>query len=141
MLPKRRNSQSFYAKKPVVIWQRTASLIVIAASQLGFRTHVYAPDANNSPAGDIAHERTGALYEPCGTALFARSVACYSEFENVQQVCMTILAQHCVASPGKLPSHGSAPLHEKSLVVPGIKHPVLHITTHFVEKTNVRARR
>ena len=60
-------------------------MLVIAASQLGLRTHVYAPDANNSPAGDIAHERTEASYEDqTALALFASNVdAVTSEFENV----------------------------------------------------------
>ncbi|MEK9744513.1 MAG: 5-(carboxyamino)imidazole ribonucleotide synthase, partial [Candidatus Puniceispirillum sp.] len=60
-------------------------MLVIAASQLGLRTHVYAPDANNSPAGDIAHDRTEAAYDDLAAlAGFASAIdAVTSEFENV----------------------------------------------------------
>ena len=108
-------------------------MIVIAASQLGFRTHVYAPDANNSPAGDIAHERTEASYDDhAALALFARNVdAVTSEFENVPASTMTFLAQHCVASPGQAALHTAQHrIREKSLARDlGIKTPRFwHIT-------------
>ena len=78
-------------------------MLVIAASQLGLRTHVYAPDANNSPAGDIAHERTQATYDNSKSlSLFANKIdAVTSEFENVPASAMAYLAKHCIASPGQ----------------------------------------
>ena len=108
-------------------------MIVIAASQLGLRTHVYAPDANNSPAGDIAHERTEASYDDhAALALFAGNVgAVTSEFENVPASTMTFLAQHCVASPGQAALHTAQHrIREKSLARDlGIKTPRFwHIT-------------
>ena len=102
-------------------------MIVIAASQLGLRTHVYAPDASNSPAGDIAHERTEASYDNhAALALFASNVvAVTSEFENVPASTMTFLAQHCVASPGQAALHTAQHrIREKSLARDlGIKTP------------------
>ena len=82
-------------------------MLVIAASQLGLRTHVYAPDAHNSPAGDIAHNRTEAAYNDL-TALadFASKIdAVTSEFENVPARTMATLAKTCLASPGEAALH------------------------------------
>ncbi len=108
-------------------------MIVIAASQLGLRTHVYAPDANNSPAGDIAHQRTEASYDNhAALALFASNVgAVTSEFENVPASTMTFLAKRCVASPGRAALHTAQHrIREKSLARDlGIKTPRFwHIT-------------
>lgn len=82
-------------------------MLVIAASQLGLRTHVYAPDANNSPAGDIAHDRTEAAYDDLAAlAGFANAIdAVTSEFENVPASTMATLAKTCLASPGKAALH------------------------------------
>ena len=82
-------------------------LLVIAASQLGLRTHVYAPDAENSPAGDIAHDRTEAAYDDhAALARFASSIdAVTSEFENVPASTMATLAKTCLASPGEAALH------------------------------------
>tara|TARA_B100001057_G_scaffold488530_1_gene573027 strand:- start:358 stop:1437 length:1080 start_codon:yes stop_codon:yes gene_type:complete len=111
-------------------------MIVIAASQLGLRTHVYAPNANNSPAGDIAHERTEAHYDDhTALALFANNVsAVTSEFENVPASTMTFLAKHCVTSPGQAALHTAQHrIREKSLARDlGIKTPRFwHITDSF----------
>ena len=65
MLPKRRNKPLQYAPHKTIGILGSGQLgrmLVIAASQLGFRTHIYAPDAANSPAGDIAHDFTEAGY-------------------------------------------------------------------------------
>jgi 5-(carboxyamino)imidazole ribonucleotide synthase len=82
-------------------------MLVIAASQLGLRTHVYAPDAENSPAGDIAHDRTEAAYDDhAALARFASSIdAVTSEFENVPASTMATLAKTCLASPGEAALH------------------------------------
>ena len=82
-------------------------MLVIAASQLGLRTHIYAPDANNSPAGDIAHDRTEAAYDDLAAlAGFASAIdAVTSEFENVPASTMATLAKTCLASPGEAALH------------------------------------
>ena len=82
-------------------------MLVIAASQLGLRTHVYAPAAENSPAGDIAHDRTEAAYDDhAALARFASSIdAVTSEFENVPASTMATLAKTCLASPGEAALH------------------------------------
>jgi D-arabinose 1-dehydrogenase-like Zn-dependent alcohol dehydrogenase len=86
-------------------------MLVIAASQLGLRTHVYAPDAENSPAGDIAHDRTEAAYDDhAALARFASSIdAVTSEFENVPASTMATLAKTCLASPGEAALHTAQP--------------------------------
>ena len=108
-------------------------MTVIAASQLGLRTHVYAPDANNSPAGDIAHERTQAAYDDQKSlALFGSNIdAVTSEFENVPASTMTFLAQHCLVSPGEAALHTAQHrIREKELAKNlGIQTPAFwHIT-------------
>jgi 5-(carboxyamino)imidazole ribonucleotide synthase len=82
-------------------------MLVIAASQLGLRTHVYAPDAGNSPAGNIAHDRTEATYDDLAAlAGFASAIdAVTSEFENVPASTMATLAKTCLASPGEAALH------------------------------------
>lgn len=82
-------------------------MLVIAASQLGLRSHIYAPDAHNSPAGDIAHDSTEAAYDDLeALARFATSIdAVTSEFENVPASTMATLAKTCLASPGEAALH------------------------------------
>ena len=82
-------------------------MIAIAAAQLGLRAHIYAPDANSSPAGDIAYATTTAAYDD-GDALatFAQSIdVVTSEFENVPARVMDILGAHCPVSPGQAALH------------------------------------
>ncbi|MDC1383208.1 5-(carboxyamino)imidazole ribonucleotide synthase [Candidatus Puniceispirillum sp.] len=102
-------------------------MLVIAASQLGLRTHVYAPDASNSPAGDIAHESTQANYDDRKSlALFANNIdAVTSEFENVPASTMAFLSQHCLVSPGQAALHTAQHrIREKKLAQKlGIKTP------------------
>ena len=38
-------------------------MLAIAAAQLGIKTHIFAPDASTSPAGDIAFAATEAAYD------------------------------------------------------------------------------
>ena len=82
-------------------------MLVIASSQLGFRTHIFSPDATNSPAGDIAHDCTEAGYDDLeALAAFASKIdAVTSEFENVPASAMAFLAKHCLASPGEAALH------------------------------------
>jgi len=82
-------------------------MLVIAAAQLGIKTHIFAPDAENSPAGDIAHATTTAAYDDYDALTkFGTSVdAITSEFENVPSQTMAHLAQFCPVSPGTTALH------------------------------------
>ena len=109
-------------------------MLVIAASQLGLRTHVYAPDANSSPAGDISHERTQAAYDDQKSlTLFVDKIdAVTSEFENVPSSTIAFLAQNCLASPGQAALHiAQHRIREKTLAQDlGIQTPAFwHITS------------
>ena len=82
-------------------------MLVIAAAQLGIKTHIFAPDANCSPAGEIATATTTAAYDDY-TALdrFATSIdVVTSEFENVPSETMSHLAKLCPVSPGTKALH------------------------------------
>ena len=108
-------------------------MLVLAATQLGIRTHVYAPDANNSPAGDIAHSRTQADYDDrIALEIFAKNIdAVTSEFENVPAITMDLLSKHCLVSPGKAALHTAQHrIREKTLACElGIQTPRFwHIT-------------
>ena len=82
-------------------------MLAIAAAQLGLRTHVYAPDSSNSPAGDVAHEATSAAYDDTAAlAAFGANVdVITSEFENVPASVMDVLADTCPVSPGRAALH------------------------------------
>ena len=77
-------------------------MLSVAASRLGFRTHVFDPGAN-PPAGDVAHLVTTAPYEDAD-ALFAFAstvdVITY-EFENIPTVALDILEEHAPIRPGR----------------------------------------
>ena len=109
-------------------------MLVMAATQLGIRTHVYAPDANSSPAGDIAHKRTQAGYDDhIALEIFAKNIdAVTSEFENVPAITMDLLAKHCLVSPGRAALHTAQHrIREKTLAHDlGIETPRFwHITS------------
>ena len=38
-------------------------MLAMAAAQLGIKTHIFAPDANSSPAGEMASTATTAAYD------------------------------------------------------------------------------
>ena len=82
-------------------------MLVIAAAQLGIKTHIFAPDANSSPAGEIASTVTTAAYDDYAALdQFAASVdVITSEFENVPSETMAHLAQFCPVSPGTTALH------------------------------------
>ena len=82
-------------------------MLVIAAAQLGIKTHIFAPDANNSPAGEMATTNTTANYDDYAALdRFAASVdVITSEFENVPSQTMAHLAQKCPVSPGTTALH------------------------------------
>ena len=77
-------------------------MLVIAAAQLGIKTHIFAPDAKHSPAGEIAHAVTTAAYDDYAALhqFAARVDVITSEFENVPSDTMAHLAQFCPVSPG-----------------------------------------
>ena len=77
-------------------------MIAIAAAQLGIDTHVYAPDADGSPAGAVATTTTTASYEDIESLRrFAANVdVVTSEFENVPAATMQVIGEICLASPG-----------------------------------------
>jgi len=77
-------------------------MLAIAAAQLGLRSHVYAPDADGSPAGQVATATTTASYDDADALRsFAKDVdAVTSEFENVPAAVMEIIGDICTASPG-----------------------------------------
>ncbi len=82
-------------------------MLVIAAAQLGIKTHIFAPDANSSPAGEIASTATAAAYDDyAALEQFAASVdVITSEFENVQSETMAHLAKFRPVSPGTKALH------------------------------------
>ena len=76
-------------------------MTAIAAAELGYRCHVFAP-AGDAPATDIAAGSTRADYDDI-TALraFAQSVdTVTSEFENVPAAAMALIAEFSPVSPG-----------------------------------------
>ena len=77
-------------------------MTAIAAAQLGIKSHIYAPDADGSPAAEVAAFATNAAYEDTqALAAFGRSVdAVTSEFENVPASVMDVLSALVPASPG-----------------------------------------
>ena len=77
-------------------------MTAIAAAELGYRTHIFAPQGD-APACDVAAASTRADYlDTDALKAFGQSVdTVTSEFENVPAAVMDILAQHCPVSPGK----------------------------------------
>ena len=93
-------------------------MTAIAAAQMGIRAHIFAPDATDSPAAEVAHSATQAPYEDeAALAAFGQSIdAVTSEFENVPAATMDILAEHCPVSPGHDALHvAQNRLREKTL--------------------------
>ncbi|MDB2390849.1 5-(carboxyamino)imidazole ribonucleotide synthase [Alphaproteobacteria bacterium] len=108
-------------------------MLAIAAAQLGIKTHIFAPDAHNSPAGDIAFATTEAAYDDHDALLsFAKSVdVITSEFENVPASTLDILAMHNEVSPGIAALHTAQHrIREKTLARDlGIDTPAFwHVT-------------
>ena len=77
-------------------------MLSVAASRLGFRTHIYEPGAH-PPAGDVAHLVTTAPYED-NDALFAfastADVITY-EFENIPTLTLDALEDRAPIRPGR----------------------------------------
>ncbi|WP_448582865.1 5-(carboxyamino)imidazole ribonucleotide synthase [Thermaurantiacus sp.] len=76
-------------------------MLAIAAAQLGYRAHVYAPEAEQ-PAADVAFAATSAGYEDkAALEAFAAQVDVVTcEFENVPAKCLALLAARVPVRPG-----------------------------------------
>ncbi len=79
-------------------------MIAIAAAELGIPSHIYAPDASTSPAGQVAaHAHTAEYQDAEALAEFAAGVeAVVCEFENVPASALAILAELVPVSPGAI---------------------------------------
>ena len=76
-------------------------MISIAAAQLGYRTHIYAPETSG-PAADVSPRWTQGAYEDADAlGAFADSVDVVTyEFENVDPSAVEVLATHGLVRPG-----------------------------------------
>jgi 5-(carboxyamino)imidazole ribonucleotide synthase len=92
-------------------------MLAMAAARLGFRSHIYAPEAD-SPAFEVAAAHTVAAYEDeAQLAAFAKAVdvATY-EFENIPVRTVEFLAQRIAVRPGaKALACAQDRLNEKTL--------------------------
>ncbi len=77
-------------------------MLSVAASRLGFRTHIYEPGAD-APAGDVAHRVTTAPYDDTGALeAFAQSVDVVTyEFENVPTAALDLIESIRPIRPGR----------------------------------------
>jgi 5-(carboxyamino)imidazole ribonucleotide synthase len=77
-------------------------MLSVAASRLGFKTHIYEPGAN-PPAGQVAHTVTTAPYEDeAALRAFAASVDVITyEFENIPTSALDILEAIRPIRPGR----------------------------------------
>lgn len=75
-------------------------MIAIAAAQLGYRTHIYAPE-DSGPAADMSsHWTRGAYDDAAALAAFAISVDVVTyEFENIDPTAVEVLAGHGLVRP------------------------------------------
>lgn len=77
-------------------------MLAVAAARLGFRTHVFAPEAD-PPAAGLAHTLTTAPYDDAqAMAAFARAVDVITyEFENIPAAALDVLEQICPLRPNR----------------------------------------
>ncbi len=77
-------------------------MLSVAASRLGFKTHIFEPGAN-PPAGDVAHAVTTAAYEDeAALKAFANAVDVITyEFENIPTSALDILEAHKPIHPNR----------------------------------------
>ncbi len=76
-------------------------MLSVAASRLGYRTHIYEPGA--APAGDVSYARTQAPYDDL-EALRAFAGACdviTYEFENIPAEALDVLSETTPLHPGR----------------------------------------
>lgn len=91
-------------------------MFAIAARRLGYRVHVYSPDAD-TPAGQIADREFSAAYDDLEQLTeFARSVDVVTfEFENVPAAVTECIQKHCPVHPsGYVLSVAQNRIREKS---------------------------
>lgn len=76
-------------------------MLAMAAAQLGYRCHIYAPESG--PACDVAAAFTAGRYDDReALAAFARSCAAVTyEFENIDPVAIEAVAAHAPVAPGR----------------------------------------
>ncbi|HEX7875635.1 MAG TPA: 5-(carboxyamino)imidazole ribonucleotide synthase [Sphingobium sp.] len=76
-------------------------MIAIAAAQLGYGAHIYAPETSG-PAADVSSHWTQGAYEDAqALAAFADSVDVVTyEFENVDPAAVEVLSTHDLVRPG-----------------------------------------
>lgn len=77
-------------------------MLSVAASRLGFRTHIFEPGAE-PPAADVAHRVTAAAYDnEAALRAFAASVDVITyEFENIPTSALDLLEPLCEIRPGR----------------------------------------
>jgi 5-(carboxyamino)imidazole ribonucleotide synthase len=77
-------------------------MLSVAASRLGFKTHIFEPGAN-PPAGEVAHKITTAAYEDEGALRsFAADVDVITyEFENIPTTALDLLETLRPIRPGR----------------------------------------
>lgn len=94
-------------------------MLAMAAARLGFRTHIYCPDADR-PAADVAADCCAAPYEDeAALAGFAAAVDVVTyEFENVPEATARFLSAHVpVWPPPKALAVAQDRLREKSFLL------------------------
>ncbi len=77
-------------------------MLSVAASRLGFKTHIFEPGAH-PPAADVAHALTTAAYDD-HAALTAFAKGCdvvTFEFENIPTDALDIIEAHAAIRPGR----------------------------------------
>lgn len=76
-------------------------MIAVAAAQLGYRTHIYAPE-ESGPAADVSPRWTRGAYEDAAAlAAFADGVDVVTyEFENIDPSAVDVLSTHGLVRPG-----------------------------------------
>ncbi len=93
-------------------------MTALAAAEMGIKAHIFAPDADTSPAGEVAFRAVTAAYDDEDALLdFAHGLdAVTSEFENVPARTMQLLQKLCPVSPGPQALHiAQNRLREKDL--------------------------
>ncbi len=77
-------------------------MLSVAASRLGFRTHIFEP-GTDAPAGDVAHRVTTASYDNAAAlTAFAHSVNVVTyEFENVPTAALDLIESIRPIRPGR----------------------------------------
>jgi 5-(carboxyamino)imidazole ribonucleotide synthase len=78
-----------------------ARMLSLAASRLGLKTHIYAPEADQ-PAFDVTPYHTiGAYEDEAALSAFSEKVAAVTyEFENIPVSCAEIVARKTLLRPG-----------------------------------------